>query len=247
MNVPTDEVKSIKSELESDLKEAVQGLRSDLKDLKGGLSGLVTRTVCEAKHEAAAAHVTSLEKQIVATEGRIVSAVQLVKAEVSSMVNGKLEDKVKELVPQVMRDPTLTAGMAEDVTARMELSRLRGEQEQQEKPRQRRRTPTGLVSRIGGTAQSITAIITLAVMLVGGCVTGSYYLAGIATVVKQAAEAAKASASKQEVLLREQRVVMQRLEDRPPPAAVVEVPPDEPLRPAGKVPRRAAAKRAVSP
>lgn len=234
MPYETDEVKAIKTELESDLKEAVTGLRQDLRDLKGGLSGLVTRGTCDARHEASAAHMASMEKQIRATESRIVDAVQLVKGQVGELINGKLEARLKEMVPGILRDPEFRKGIS-DETERMEIKKLR-----------RQRPQTGTFTRIANSAKSLAAIITLCVMLVGGCVTGSYYLVGIASLVRQAASAARESASKQEILLKRQQVVMQRIEDRPEPKVVtVEVPVVVPSRAAGKGPRRAASKRAV--
>ena len=188
----TDEVEAIKTELEVDLKEAVQGLRSDLRDLKGGLKGLVTARECAARHEAEAAHREQLQAQITLTEGRIVEAVQVMRVEVGSMLNGKLEERVHEVTAAVVRDPALQSKM-EDVTERHELRKLR------QKP------PTGAFKKVGEGAKSLAAIIALAVTLIGGCVTGSYYIAGVMNLLRKAAEEAKQTSARQEKLMAKQQ------------------------------------------
>lgn len=226
----TDEFVAVKTELEGDLKEAVTGLRSDLKELKHGLSGLVTTRECAARHEAEQAHRRHLAGKIEATEQTILSAVAAVRSEVAASLNGRIEEKIEEKLDEKLDEKL--PGKILDTTERLDTRKLR------------QRPQSGMFKKLGDGAKSLTAIITLSVMLVGGCITGSYYLAGIATVVRQAAEAARGAASRQETLLKKQEVAIKQLEN--PPQMVSIAPPYVPSeKPAAKRPHRTVAKRAA--
>jgi len=132
--------------------------------------------------------------------------------DMSVLVNGKMAQHKDAIV--------------DEVTDRLKPSHIlasRKKTTQETKP---------LLSRMGENAKSLTAIISLTIMLLGGCVASAYYVTGLANAIKN-------GMAEQKQLMRQQETIVKAARRDNTPiihyfAAPTDAGIDEPAKPASR-------------
>lgn len=137
----------------------------------------------------------------------------------------KVENKIDNLVTTPVCEATqkaitekVRANQAEIIGAiqavRSEVVEIvNGKVEREITKREKAPQPPSVLERMANVAKSVYAIIVLGILLVGGCVASSYYIAGAMNVLKQAAAQTTQATQEQKKIIQEQKQMLQQQKD----------------------------------